>query len=686
MEWYKGIACVTYKELTEGDPKSEKETDWPVMSEATYRIMATRGKMTISRRACYETPALISFKSLPLKYREAFIRKYGDPEKVTDNRYLNDAIEMDPRAENFFAGHIKPNGEHLTPEQIRIRTMNASILNAVDVIMQDRLTMRKALGSFRTTADAWRSISKVVNALPSDKKHSLPKNYRRLKDKLERYKANGYAEFIHKCEGNSNAAKVKEDEQNAVLQELASDGRNLDNEMVASLYNVVAKKLGWDTICAGTVANWREKNPKVQYVGRHGATAHRNNKAMQVRRTAPKAPLYYWTVDGWDAELLFQKRITDKNGRSLVTYHNRPTVVMILDPCTEYPVGYAIGSHETPELIRLAFRNAFKHVKELFGNYYKPLQLQTDNYGRGNLTPFYEACTKIYTPAGAKNAKAKIIEPFFKQVNSKYCHLMPNWSGYGVTSKKSLQPNSDWLNQNRHKFPDEQRCIEQIEGIIRVIRSEKIEKYRKAWEQMPEEDRLVMSTEEYLVLFGETTGRGNKLEGGGLKPTILGEAVWYDSFDSNFRNYGHLNWIVKYDPEDLSQAVAIENTGTSQKPQEGTRRFMLERKYIQPMALKERQDGDATELQRILEFNKQEENAIIMQRANSGKVVRQLFEERPELNDTLAKFVLCDSRGQHKNERNRIAGRTEEKQRVHPEANDTEYEEVFDEEDLLRQF
>ena len=52
-----------------------------------------------------------------------------------------------------------------------------------------------------------------------------------------------------------NASKLKEEEQNAMLQELASDGRNLDNEMIAMLYNTVASKLGWNTILAGTVAN-----------------------------------------------------------------------------------------------------------------------------------------------------------------------------------------------------------------------------------------------------------------------------------------------------------------------------------------------------------------------------------------------------------------------------------------------
>ena len=286
-----------------------------------------------------------------------------------------------------------------------------------------------------------------------------------------------------------------------MLQELASDGRNLDNEMIAMLYNTVASKLGWNTILAGTVANWKLRNMDVQYVGRHGVVAHRNNKAMQVKRRAPRFPLYYWTVDGWDVELLYQQREErEKNGKkySVVTYSNRPTVVMLLDPCTRYPVGYAIGTHETPELIREAFRNAFKHVKELFGHYYKPWQLQTDNYGKKTLLSFYEACTRVYTPARVKNAKAKVVEPYFKKVNSKYCHLLPNWSGYGVTSRKENQPNDEWLNQNRHKFPGWDGVVGQVEGIIRVLRSESIEKYRQAWGKMAVEDRLEMSDEEYL--------------------------------------------------------------------------------------------------------------------------------------------------------------------------------------------
>ena len=49
-----------------------------------------------------------------------------------------------------------------------------------------------------------------------------------------------------------------------MLQELASDGRNLDNEMIAMLYNTVASKLGWNTILAGTGAKWKLRNMDVQ--------------------------------------------------------------------------------------------------------------------------------------------------------------------------------------------------------------------------------------------------------------------------------------------------------------------------------------------------------------------------------------------------------------------------------------
>jgi len=38
------------------------------------------------------------------------------------------------------------------------------------------------------------------------------------------------------------------------------------------------------------------------------------------------------------------------------TYTNRKTAVIVLDACKKYPIGYAIGDHESPALIRWALR------------------------------------------------------------------------------------------------------------------------------------------------------------------------------------------------------------------------------------------------------------------------------------------------------------------------------------------
>lgn len=74
-----------------------------------------------------------------------------------------------------------------------------------------------------------------------------------------------------------------------------------------------------------------------------------------------------WSLDGWDVELYFQKTGTDKRGYNTTTYSNRLSIVVVLDPCVNYPIGYAIGRQEEPSLIKEALKNAVNHTAELFG-------------------------------------------------------------------------------------------------------------------------------------------------------------------------------------------------------------------------------------------------------------------------------------------------------------------------------
>lgn len=440
--------------------------------------------------------------------------------------------------------------------------------------------------------------------------------------------------------GTRTAAKVKDDIQESILIEIIGDARNLSNAQVARMYNLLADEQDWQTITSSAVAIWRKKYDLQTSGSLLGETRFRNNKTMQVKRTRPTAPLLYWTMDGWTAELLYQKTDENKKGHRVTTYTNRLTIVVVLDPCVNYPVGYAIGERENPELIKAALRDAANHTAELFGVRYRANQIQSDNYGRGNLVPTYQVMGDKYTPARAHNAKAKVIEPYFNQINRTYCQLCKNWGGFGITSNKNLQPNSEFLNKNRHSFPDEMGCRMQLEAIMARERATKREQYLKLFSKLPDDRKLPLSDEQYLLTFGAETGFKNALEGNGLRPTIEGIKRDYDCFDPKFREYAHIRWSVKYDPENLDSALAIN--------EDGSLRFMLESKYLQPMALAERTEQDAAELARIEQYNKQLEQCISSKRLARYHKIEEFFNDNPQL-DVATRLLLCDSHGQNKN-------------------------------------
>ena len=245
-----------------------------------------------------------------------------------------------------------------------------------------------------------------------------------------------------------------------------------------------------------------------------------------MRRRAPEWPLQYWTLDGWDVELAFR----DKRPGKATTYTNRVTMVVVLDACCKYPIGYAVGLHETPALIREALRVAHRHTESLFGQMMRAQQIQSDNYAIKTLSPLYGVSARLVTPAAVGNAKAKIIEPWFKYFNKKYCQLQTNWTGFGVTSRRELQPNAEALAARRASFPDFDGVCAQVVAMLEQERAELRERYLKAWDAMPTERRLPLSMPDYLTAYGETTGRTNLLRGSGITMQIDGRVYEYGYF------------------------------------------------------------------------------------------------------------------------------------------------------------
>jgi len=271
---------------------------------------------------------------------------------------------------------------------------------------------------------------------------------------------------------------------------------------------------------------------------------------------------------------------------------------------------------------------------------YKPFQLQSDNYASKNLKPLYRAVTTVYTPAEVGNAKSKVIEPYFGFINQKYCKLFNNWSGVGIASGSKNQPNSEYLDKIKRSFPSEKECYDQIVGIIEQERSEKVKEFKEGFKNTKDKFKRIMTKEHYLLVFGTKHKRTARLKGEGFVITINGQKRYYDSFNVNFRKQSHHDWQAYYDTNDLEEILVVSKDKSD--------RYILSSKYIQPMAIADRIEGDSKELQRILQFNKYEIEAIANERAQNAEILQEFF-TNPALDGVLAKHLISDSLGQHKN-------------------------------------
>lgn len=604
--------------------------DQGVMTKASYEKLGQRGDIQVVRRACRNTPALVAYDSMPDRYKKAIVERVGDPRKQARQNVLEGLIEHSAAATTFFEDYMIDDDRHLPSDKRREYYANAVVLDGVKRLIESRNSKRKALGNRATRF--WDEISEAVQELDLTKwPHTLPANARSLERKYQRYLAEGYGSLVHKAyqNGSKNAAKVADENQKAMLVTFMSDPRNLDNEQVARLYNMVAQQMDWKKITASAVAVWRDKCDDLIFARRHGAEKYRAGREMQVKRSAPTRPLLFWTMDGWDVELLYQH----KPDKGATTYHNRLTMVVVLDGCCRYPIGFAVGKNESPALIREALRDAERETQRLFGRMYRVGQLQSDHFAMKNLAPTYQAVADKVTPARVKNAKAKPIEAWFNYFNKKYCQMQTNWSGFGITSRKELQPNTEYITRYKHQFPDFEGCVRQIVGFIQAERAELETAYVAQFEA---EGLIELKTAQYLMAFGESTGeRRYLLQGCGIRCTIGTRKMDYDCFDTHFRKYPSTRWQLRYDPEDLHYAVAVNEDESLQ--------FTLEEKYIQPMALADRKEGDARELQRVMNFNRRKEQELMDELTPMEDRARELLEQT-----TLSKLLITDSRGQHK--------------------------------------
>lgn len=661
-----------------------------IASAGNLRVMEHRQRLLALTRGGRGVAKVYEYKSLPEDMKRAIDAKL-DVYASAKKNVLEQYIAHDAEVSRYFDEYTTDRGAHLpdTKDKPVRRTYyaNAIVLSAI-VRWEQALSKRGERLDWEQVAQSIQSLDRLDYAC------DLPENARKLRDKVQAYKKEGLESLVHKnYKGvNTNAVKVHDGEQADLLITLIAEHRNFDCEEIAKMYNAQCaarqtsptppsraphgarlvgtpqeglkgqgyKEYEWKPITASTVRQWQRKMRFITTASKHGAAAFNNTMTYQVKRTAPSKAMYMWVLDGWDAELLYQSR---KGNRT--TYHNRLTVEVILDAATKYPIGWAVGETESAELIREALRNAERHVEELTGAMLMPHQIQCDNFARKAMMETYTGLAQYVTPAAVGNAKSKIIEPWFRTLNDKYCKYMPNWSGHGVTAGKSGQPNMDITLKQRSGFPTADEIIMEVAALMGVYRRDALPAYEAAMQALPAGERVVLGTRQYLSLFGENTGQTYSLRGTGINVRIDGKPHQYDLLADpedteamaeaiRFREKCWEKWSVVRDPLDTAH-ILVEN-------KDRTEQYVLTLKDEQPMAIKDRKPGDYEKLAAIWKFNRAlKEHVTETLSGHQQRTIQTsptpseegLAEPAIEKRDyeTLSKALITDSRGQHKNER-----------------------------------
>ncbi len=621
--------------------------DLGVMSESNYKKQCSLGKLNKVRTARgLDNIALVEFDTLPERFKIEVVRKLGFPPKKEAQHQILKYYKDDFEAMDFFANFLLADYRTLSDEKQDEYVKNAQMLWAMNTYIKERKSFRKARGGNNNLTQIWIDTTAAVVEVQERVGHTLPKSERRLREKLKTFLEDGYSSLVSEKFGNQNTVKVKESQQEALLRNLFRRYQNFDNEAVARDYNLMASAIGWEPITGSTAANYRKKFGLSVHSFANGSKKFENLYQMQVTRKKPEFALAYWTLDGWNAELLYQKFDDGKT-----TYHNRLTIVVVLDASCNYPVGYAIGERENTALIKAALRDAVNHTEKLFGYKHKAYQVQADNYAAKTMAPIYRGVAKKYQPTKVGNAKAKIIEPWFNWFNDTYCRREPNWSGHGVKSKN--QPNPDYLQKNRKNFPTEEQAYEQLERLAEAARAEALDKFLEKYNQAPDDLKEPLSDLDFYKFLGVKKPDTTKYKGEGMVFQIEKQKYFYESFQLEFRENIHLDWQIFFDPQNMDKVLAYN--------EDRQLNFTLEEKYIQPMDLYSQEREDQEQLNRGRTFNRFMQNYIMEAAEADYEEMDSLLSDKKIENETLEKILLTDSLGQHKDQKRAKIQKTAQK-------------------------
>ena len=605
MEMFNGKIAVTVAELTDnanGDA---------VMNWNTYKNMTFRQKVTVLRRGCKDTPALIEYDSLPERFQKAFVAKYGDPHELS--RDDKPHLAINDQAREYFAGATTGDGKHLSAERIEEYTINASVLDLLrDALMAQR-TGRKRLNN--STPVSWDGIWATSESLRESFGHTLPASKESLRRKIDQYAKEGFECLISKKLGNSNTLKIPEEGGKLMIALRRSKVPIYTEAQIFEEYNRRAVKKGWKPLQSPNTVKQYLHRPEIEpkwWAAVYGELAAAQRFDRKHKTVMPERRDSLWYGDGTKLNLYFKGR--DKNGKPAKM---TAMVYEVVDAYSEMLLGYAIGAVENSDLQRRAFRMAIERAG------YKPYEIVTDNQGgqkKNEARAFMSKICRASRTTQPHQPQAKSIEQIFGRFQRQVLHSDWRFTGQNMTAtSRDSHINKEFIEDNYDNlYTYEEMCAAYAEYRERWndrlhprLRKPRREVYFDSVN--PECERML----DYDIMdaFWRDTEMPSEFTASGITVQVDKRSYTYEVFDENGlpdmafrRQYTGQQFFVKYDPDDMTQVWLCTKTSI------GMRRI----RKAQPYAVVHRaiQDQTTDELQFIrtmTEANKHERIARQME-------------------------------------------------------------------------
>lgn len=255
FEYYNNILCVQANWLIESG----------VVSKCNYDNLKNRSHIRVLQRGGNGRLALVQFDNMRSDIKQKVIEVVGyDPKEKVKNIHFIDYLIRDTKAVKFFDDYTLDNGEAL-PEKAKAEYVaNASVLNTVKYLLENRLARRRALGN--QTTKVWETLTEIISNLPQHEwPHSLPANFRRLKEKYKTFHTYGYDVLIHKGFGAKNAERINDEAKSFVLARWCDRVKRVANyAQLLREYNQQAESEGWKLLKSEQTLKNFLTDPKIE--------------------------------------------------------------------------------------------------------------------------------------------------------------------------------------------------------------------------------------------------------------------------------------------------------------------------------------------------------------------------------------------------------------------------------------